>query len=236
MKVVFKQPTAKVSEVFLSVQGEGVYAGEPHVFVRFHGCNMRCAFCDTPQPVAPEESSIRSIVDRIVDANAGNTAGAITITGGEPLLHSHFLKCLLPPLKEKGYSIHLDTNGTMPDRLNDVIGAVDIIAMDIKLPSSTKDKHFWEEHLAFLHAAKSRKVFVKMVITDETQESDIDKAVALIESVDSGIPLVLQPASEFGEFKSRPDVARIMGWQKKAREKLTDVRVIPQLHKIEGIR
>lgn len=236
MKVVFKQPTAKVTEVFLSVQGEGVYAGEPHIFVRFHGCNMCCAFCDTPQPVSPEESSMRSIVDRIVDANAGNKAGAITITGGEPLLHSHFLKCLLPPLREKGYRIHLDTNGTMPDKLNDVIGAVDIVAMDIKLPSSTKDKHFWEEHLAFLRAARSKEVFVKMVITDETQESDIDKAVTLIESVDKGIPLVLQPASEFGEFKGKPDNAKIMEWQRRAQAKLRDVRVIPQLHKIKGVK
>jgi organic radical activating enzyme len=236
MKVVFKQPTAKVTEVFLSVQGEGIYAGEPHIFVRFHGCNMRCAFCDTPQPVAPEESSIRAIVDKIFDANSGNKAGAITITGGEPLLHSHFLKCLLPPLREKGYKIHLDTNGTMPDKLNDVIGAVDIVAMDIKLPSSTKDKHFWEEHLACLKTAKSKEVFVKMVITSETHESDIDKAVELIESVDKFIPLILQPASEFGEFKGKPDNAKILEWQKRAQEKLRDVRVIPQLHKIKGVK
>ncbi len=236
MKVVFKQPTAKVTEVFLSVQGEGVYAGDRHIFVRFHGCNMRCAFCDTPQPDAPGESSIRSVVDRIIDAGADGQVKVVTITGGEPLLHSHFLRCLLPPLRDKGYKIHLDTNGTMPDKLNDVIDFIDMIAMDIKLPSSTKDRHFWEEHLAFLKAARAKGVFVKMVITDETREEDIDRAVGLIEGVDSAIALVLQPASEFGEFKGKPDNARVMEWQKRAQAKLKDVRVIPQLHRIKGIR
>jgi organic radical activating enzyme len=176
------------------------------------------------------------VVDRIIDADADGQVKVITITGGEPLLHSHFLKCLLPPLRDKAYKIHLDTNGTMPDKLNDVIDSVDVVAMDIKLPSSTKDRHFWEEHLAFLKVARAKGVFVKMVITNDTREEDIDKAVGLIEGVDSAIALILQPASEFGEFKGKPDNARVMEWQKRAQAKLKDVRVMPQLHRIKGIR
>lgn len=236
MKVVFKQPTAKVTEIFLSIQGEGVYAGEPHIFVRFHGCNMRCVFCDTPQGEPPGESSLRSVVDRIGDADKDRTARSVTITGGEPLLHSHFLKVLLPPLKERGYKIHLDTNGTLPDKLRDIIDLVDIIAMDIKLPSSTKDKGFWDEHLEFLRTAKAKEVFIKMIITSETYEVDIDRAVGLIESVDRKIALILQPASESGEFRGVPQASKLMEWQKRAQARLKDVRVIPQLHKIEGIK
>lgn len=236
MKIVFKQPTAKVTEVFLSIQGEGVYAGEEHIFIRFHGCNMKCAFCDTPQPEAPEESSIRAVVDKIFDANKNKKAKDITITGGEPLLHSRFLRVLLPLLRERGYKIHLDTNGTLPDKLKDVIDLVDIIAMDIKLPSSTKNKHFWDEHLEFLKAAKTKEVFIKMVITDETHDPDIEKAVELIESVDKSIPLILQPASAFGEFKGIPENAKLLVWQKKAQSRLKDVRIMPQLHKIRGIK
>lgn len=236
MKIVLKQPTAKITEVFLSIQGEGVHAGDEHIFVRFHGCNMRCTFCDTPQPEAPEDSSMRSVVDKIIDANPQKKAGAVTITGGEPLLHSNFLKCLLPALRDRGYRIHLDTNGTMPDKLCEIINDVDVIAMDIKLPSSTKDKHFWEEHAKFLDIARARSVFVKVVVTDETDWADMDKAIGLVEGIDRNIPFILQPASEFGEFKGKPDNARILEWQRKAREKLKDVRVIPQLHKIEGIK
>lgn len=236
MKIVFKHPTAKVTEVFLSIQGEGVYAGEDHVFVRFHGCNLRCAFCDTPQPEIPEESSIRTVVDKIFDADKDKKAKAVTITGGEPLLHTQFLKVLLPALRERGYKIHLDTNGTLPDKAKEVIGLVDIVAMDIKLPSSTKEKHFWKEHLEFLKASKAKEVFIKMVITDETHDADIEKAIGLIESVDRNIPLILQPASAFGDFRGVPDNARLLEWQKKARSRLKDVRIIPQLHKLKGIK
>ena len=236
MRIIFKQPTAKVTEVFLSIQGEGVYAGEPHIFIRFHGCNLRCAFCDTPQPEAPEESSIRAVVDKIFDADKDGKAKAVTITGGEPLLHTQFLKVLLPSLREKGYKIHLDTNGTLPDKAKEVIGLVDVIAMDIKLPSSTKNRHFWEEHFEFLKAAKAKEVFIKMVITNETHDADIKKAIALIESIDRNITLIFQPASAFGEFKGIPENAKLLDWQKKALEKLKDVRIIPQLHKIRGIK
>ena len=236
MKVIFKQPTAKVTEVFLSIQGEGVYAGEPHIFVRFHGCNMRCAFCDTPQGETPEDSSIRAVVDKITDADKDKKAKAVTITGGEPLLHPHFLRVLLPPLRERAYKIHLDTNGTLPDRLKDVIDLVDIVAMDIKLPSSTKDKHFWEEHIEFLKIAKTKEVFIKLVVTSETHEADMERAVKLVEALDMTIPFILQPASEFGEFNGVPDNAKLLEWQKKAQSRLKDVRVIPQLHKIIGVK
>ena len=236
MKVIFKQPTAKITEVFLSIQGEGIHAGEDHIFVRFHGCNMRCAFCDTPQPEAPEESSVRAVVDKISGLDKNRKAKAVTITGGEPLLHTQFLKVLLPALRERGYKIHLDTNGTLPEKAKEVIGLVDVVAMDIKLPSSTKDKHFWEEHLEFLKAARAKEVFIKMVITDETSDADIEKAVALIESVDRGIILIFQPASAFGEFNGVPESSRLLDWQKRAQSRLKDVRVMPQLHKIRGVK
>jgi len=236
MKIILKHPKARVTEVFLSIQGEGIYAGEPHIFVRFHGCNMRCTFCDTPQGEVPEDSSIRSVVDKIFDADKDKKVKAVTITGGEPLLHSNFLKVLLPPLRDKGYKIHLDTNGTLPDKLKEIVDSVDVIAMDIKLPSSTKDKDFWEEHREFLKAAKSKEVFVKMVITDETREADIEKAISLVEAVDKNIPFILQPASAFGEFKGIPDSARLLDWQQKGEVRLKDVRIIPQLHKIKDVR
>ncbi len=236
MKIVFKQPTAKISEVFLSIQGEGVYVGEDHIFVRFHGCNMRCAFCDTPQPEVPPEESLRSIIDKIIDANKDNKAKNISITGGEPLLHSSFLKVLLPNLREKGYKIHLDTNGTLPDKLKEVIGLIDIIAMDIKLPSSTKDRHFWEEHRDFLMISNSKNVFVKVIMTSETTGEDLNKAVDLIESIGKNIPLILQPVSKFRDFDKIPDNETLVKWQKAALKKLKDVRIIPQLHKVKGVK
>ncbi len=236
MKILAKQPTAKISEVFLSVQGEGVYAGEPHIFIRFHGCNMRCAFCDTPQGNITEETSLRAVVNKILDLNKDKKVGTIYVTGGEPLLHSGFLKMLLPYFRGYGYKVHLDTNGTLPDKLKEIIDFVDVVAMDIKLPSSTRDKEFWEEHREFLMTAKPKRAFVKMVITGETTEADLNKAVDLIENIDKTIPLILQPVSKVRDFDKVPDNAVLIKWQKAALRKLKDVRIIPQLHKIQGLR
>jgi 7-carboxy-7-deazaguanine synthase len=236
MKILSKQPTAKVSEVFLSVQGEGVYAGEPQIFVRFHGCNMRCAFCDTSQDNPPEDASLRSVIDKILDLNKEKKTETVSVTGGEPLLHPGFLNGLLSHLRDHGYKVHLDTNGTLPDKLKEIIDLVDVVAMDIKLPSSTRDKEFWKEHREFLETARPKRAFVKMVITGETTEADIDKAVDLIESVDENIPLILQPVTKAGDFDKITENANLIKWQKSALEKLKDVRIIPQLHKIRGIR
>lgn len=236
MKILSKQPTAKVSEVFLSVQGEGVYAGEPQIFVRFHGCNMRCAFCDTSQDNPPEDASLRSVIDKILDLNKDKKVETISVTGGEPLLHSSFLSILLSHLRDHGYKVHLDTNGTLPDKLKEIIDLVDVVAMDIKLPSSTRDKEFWKEHREFLETARPKRAFVKMVITAETTEADINKAVDLIESIDENIPLILQPVTKAGDFDKITENANLIKWQKSALGKLKDVRIIPQLHKIQGIR
>src|SRR3989338_3878550 len=236
MKILMKQPTAKVSEVFLSLQGEGVYAGDPQIFVRFHGCNMRCAFCDTSQDNPPEEASLRSVIDKILNLNKDKKVGTVSVTGGEPLLHSGFLKILLSHLRDHGYKVHLDTNGTLPGKLKEIIDLVDVVAMDIKLPSSTRDKEFWKEHREFLETAKPKRAFVKMVITGETTEADINKAVNLIERIDKNIPLILQPVSKVKDFDKTPENASLIKWQKAALGKLKDVRIIPQLHKIQGVR
>ena len=75
----------KIAEIFYSIQGEGMLAGVPSVFVRTSGCNLRCTWCDTPytswQPEG-EEQSVESIAERV----AGYGAGHAVITGGEPMI------------------------------------------------------------------------------------------------------------------------------------------------------
>ena len=59
----------------------------------------------------------------------------MSLTGGEPLLQVDFIKNLAPKIKERGLKVYLETNGTMPERLSEIIGHVDTVAMDVKLPS-----------------------------------------------------------------------------------------------------
>ena len=163
---------AKISEIFSSIQGEGKYAGICQVFVRFFECNMHCVWCDTPASIGDgkrkyTEYSVEDLLNR-VDALWDN-CHSVSITGGEPLLQADFLKSFCRALHRGNKKIYLDTNGTLPRALEAIIRDIDIIAMDIKLPSSTRQKAYWAQHKEFLQIARRREVFVKVVVSLNTE-------------------------------------------------------------------
>ncbi len=243
---------AHLTEVFSSIQGEGLYVGERQVFVRFAGCNLGCQYCDSPQALvlgpaykleaAPGSHKFETLPNPVsgekllelvnaLDKPAGLNH-SVSLTGGEPLLQVDFLKDFLPLLKRK---VYLETNGVLPDRLAEVIELVDIVAMDVKLPSATGQSAYWKEHRKFLETAYLKEVFVKIVVTKESNVKEIDEAAALIAEVDDKIPLVIQPVSPHGPVKHRPGAEELLAFHTVAKRKLKEVRVIPQLHKIAGL-
>ena len=221
---------AKIAEVFQSIQGEGPHRCIRQVFVRFHGCNLECSFCDTKlneykEYTAPE---LFDVIDSFEDS-----FHSVSITGGEPLLQSGFLKEFLPLLKENNIKVYLETNGTLPYALKDIINYVDIVAMDFKLPSSTNRANFWDRHEGFLGLAKEKDVFVKVVVCDSTEKKDIEKAIELLRKFDSNITFILQPNS----FDLNGSVMKkIAKFQQFCLEHLEDIRVIPQLHKVLNVK
>jgi len=220
---------ARIIEIFSSIQGEGPYAGQPQSFVRFYGCNLACRFCDEKKKTRFSEYSASQVMRRL-DKEGVKT---VSLTGGEPLLRVDFLKELLPRLKKKGFQVYLETNGTLKNNLLEILDFVDIISMDFKLPSSTGAGQFWKEHEEFLKKAAGKDVFVKAVVTKDTILSDIKKAVSIIKGVDSGIFFIIQPVTLKGRIQGI-GLARI--FLKEALSKLKNVRVMPQLHKILGVR
>src|ERR1700733_342651 len=76
--------TMRISEIFYSVQGEGILAGVPSVFIRTSGCNLRCSWCDTPYTSWKPEGEDLTLDAVIEQATAFPTARHIVITGGEP--------------------------------------------------------------------------------------------------------------------------------------------------------
>ena len=226
---------AKISEIFSSIQGEGLYLGKRHIFVRFYGCNMRCAYCDTMSS-AYEELSVNDVLKRInfyQKQSKSICLSTVSLTGGEPLIHVGYLKLLLKKLKSLRLETYLETNGTLPGALNKVIGMVDIIAMDIKLPSSTKDRPFWDEHEKFLKIANRREVFIKIVVTGDTKKDEFEQAVRIIQGVAPTIPLVIQPVTPCGSVK-KASHTKLNNFYNYASSVLKDVRIIPQVHKIMG--
>jgi 7-cyano-7-deazaguanine synthase len=231
-------PKATITEVFSSIQGEGTFAGVRQIFVRFKKCNMKCDFCDTPNKETGEIFSPAQLVRQIRSLDKKNGVHhSVSLTGGEPLMYTEFLKKLLPSLKEAGFKIYLETNGTLPDKLRQIIGLVDIVAMDFKLPSATKDEAYWEEHLEFLKIASTKKVLVKAVVSADTEKSDIEQAIILIKKVDVKIPFIIQPATVVKTTdKVIPENKLREFFNTALKNDIKNSRIIPQTHKILGVK
>jgi len=231
--------TARVIEVFPSIQGEGIHAGRRHLFVRFWNCNLACHYCDTDykgpyREVTPE--ALLSEVETLV--RQSGPFHAVSLTGGEPLLWAPFLKGWLPSLKSLGQRVYLETNGTLETSFKEVSGWVDIVAMDLKPPSATADRSVWTEHDAFLRSAHGagRELFVKIVVTADTREEELRKSFDLVSQVDRKIPVVLQPVTPWGPVRQPPSEEQIARWTRAGEETLSDVRVLPQIHRMLGVR
>jgi 7-carboxy-7-deazaguanine synthase len=220
---------AKIVEIFSSIQGEGLYVGQVQTFVRFYGCNIKCGYCDEARKIKFTEYSCSELVSAILK----ESNKVVSFTGGEPLLHAGFLKEVLPGLKKKGFIAYLETNGLLKNKLLEIIDFLDIISMDIKLPSSTGLGAYWEAHASFLKEAVRKKVFVKAVITDRTPISDIKKAVSIVRGVNKDIFFILQPVTKNNKIQNVKSVRMFLD---AANSELNNVRIIPQVHKILSLK
>jgi 7-carboxy-7-deazaguanine synthase len=231
-------PKAEIAEIFSSVQGEGIFVGARQIFIRFKRCNMSCEFCDTPNDAAAKEYTPASLMNEV--RTIGESSGphhSVSLTGGEPLVYAEFLKSFLPLLKKEGYKSYLETNGTLPDELESLVDHVDIVAMDFKLPSSTGGRAYWKEHLEFLKIAARKKVFVKSVVTKDTKKEDVEETVRLIRMVNKNIPFIVQPAAPVKNFDKKPGENRLLEFLDIAlKNEVENSRVIPQMHKILGVK
>ena len=146
------QKTAKLIEIFSSIQGEGPRVGERMTFVRFEGCDLKCRWCDTPESFrvhsmfrverAPfsgtwEEEPNPASGEQIEKWLLSFSDPMVSLTGGEPLQQVDFLEDWLPRVSQK-YSFLLETNGVLPQALERVVPWIHTVSMDIKLPSSAQ--------------------------------------------------------------------------------------------------
>jgi len=129
----------RISEVFYSIQGEGVYQGIPMVFVRLAGCNLfpsHCSWCDTPyawKPEDGEEMEVEEVVKEVGKSPLGYGSW-ICVTGGEPLWQGEGLEGLVRRFKGYGYKVEVETNGSFGKPRWWTL--VDSWVADMKCPSS----------------------------------------------------------------------------------------------------
>ncbi len=132
-----------LNEIFYSIQGESTFAGEPCVFVRLTGCDLRCTYCDTEY--AFYEGKKRSI-DSIIDEVQTHPCRLVEITGGEPLLQKR-VHVLMARLCDLGYTVLIETSGA-----HDISGIDPRVhrIMDLKCPGSGESARNRMENLPLL--------------------------------------------------------------------------------------
>ncbi|MFN2378406.1 MAG: 7-carboxy-7-deazaguanine synthase QueE [Candidatus Binatia bacterium] len=244
---------AYLSEIFASFQGEGSRAGQRHLFVRFAGCNIRCRWCDTPDslvkvatcrvdyPAGDSEvlnnpipvDRLAAIVARFVEEDP--TLAMIAITGGEPMVQGAFLADWLsaaPPPRP----CLLETNATLTAALAAVLPGISVVSADVKLPSNSGEPGLWDRHRAFLEACRGTEVYVKMPVDAGTDAAEVERAAELVAECSPGAILYVQPVSDPGTEAWTIDMKRLGELAGLASRRVPDTRVLPQIHKLVGVR
>ncbi len=251
---------ARLIEVFSAIQGEGLNVGTRQIFIRFALCDLRCHFCDSAHTwiapptckierspglrdfeIHPSPVSAKTLLTWIERQNLLGLHDSISLTGGEPLLHATFLAEFLPKLSEStGLPIYLETGGHRPELLAKILPYLDSIGMDFKLPSTSGETR-WHEHAACLQLCydSEREVFVKIIISGQTDTAELQHAAELVAMVNPTIPVFLQPmtplpsSQQFSPIQlSAPKPDQVLHWQALMKQSLKHVRVIPQTHKM----
>ena len=201
----------RVTEVFLSLQGETSRAGLPTVFVRLAGCPLRCRWCDTPYSFHGGESvPLATLLARVADYGVP----AVCVTGGEPLAQKHSA-ALLAGLCDAGHSVSLETSGAL-----DIAGVDPRVSriVDIKPPGSGEvERNRWE-NLALLAPHDE----IKFVLTDRA-DYEWAREVLRDKTLERICPVLFSPVQ--GELAAE----QLAEWILQDR---LPVRMQVQLHKI----
>lgn len=229
---------APIIEIFSSFQGEGVLIGQRQIFVRFAGCNLNCAYCDTKNSISKKEGTLMTpeeVVSKI-ESILTPDCHTISFTGGEPSLYPEFINEVS---KLTDLDIMLETNGTLPANIG-LIDNLDIVSLDIKLKEQF-DGDFKED--IFLNEIKSLNlliinsinVYCKVVILPSTRIKSFKEVVEKLSqniSSKSNLKIIIQPSSPLGEWKNINfrlfEFSEVVG-------QYFEVSTIPQIHKILDI-
>ncbi len=175
----------RVTEIFHSIQGEGLLAGVPSVFIRLAGCPLRCRWCDTAY-AWDYEAGIEYNLDDLIDTVISWTCGHVVITGGEPLAGTDStqrvgLVDLTHRLKALGKHITIETAGIL--FVDDL--ACDLMSISPKLGNSTEQGGELPLDLAVLNQLIGHYHYqLKFVVQDEDDLAEIEEMLAKLQNVE----------------------------------------------------
>lgn len=244
-----------LDEVFLSLQGEGLEVGRPHLFLRLGGCPLRCSYCDTPRSwetraefevfhAETAETGKNPVdggdLDRILHSVLESyglqpNEVMLAVTGGEPLQQADFLQRWLPTWQGP---VLLETAGVMAAALHDVLPFVDLLSLDWKLPNTLRSgAELLETHACLQAAAHAAcRSQVKLVLATFHTDEEVATALQAIAAALPGAVVFLQPVTPFGKGPIPPAAERLLQWSLAHRHLPLEMRVLPQVHPLLGVR
>lgn len=209
-----------IHSIFSTISGEGKFAGYPTTIVRLKGCNLRCSYCDTPSSLVSDQSSKERSVGNIAAEVTRQGNKYVMITGGEPLLQYDPVMALVYELTANGYTVWIETNGSVPIR-EDHYRRSWSYCMDIKCLSSGMAAVNKYANMELLHSNDE----VKFVIGDFT---DFMFAVGVLKKYPTKASVIFSPVY------NKCSAGELAQWVLSER-KLKNVRIGIQLHKVLGV-
>src|SRR5919202_1650126 len=234
--------TTKISEIFTSIEGEGILFGTKTMFVRLAGCPLKCYWCDTPYAL-PMDSGIDYPIDEVkevISKSLQPNTYKVNFTGGEPLVQYEAVSELAKFVRQKGLRIYLESACYDAGRFAKVLPYIDLCKVEFKLRDS---KVVHEEHYGNLikneleclkHAISSGKpTYIKVVVTNSSNLDEFKEVVYEVFRAARPSQLagfIIQPSYTVDE----PTLDVLFGFYDAVYPVYDQVRIIPQLHKIIG--
>jgi len=233
----------RISEVFTSIEGEGLLYGTKTLFVRMAGCPFTCFYCDTPEalPAGSGREYTLGEARGLVESSLQDRTYKVNFTGGEPLVQHEAVAELARHVRSLGVRTYLESACYDSRRFSHVMAHMDILKVEFKTADSefARDAGHYERLLGeaaacLAAAARAKKaVYVKVVVSARTRAGDLG---SLLSRVFGAAPpgavsgLFVQPVSGEGE----PRLEHLVSLYDEASRVYPEVRVVPQLHKLMG--
>jgi len=236
--------TTKLSEIFTSIEGEGILFGTKTMFVRLAGCPFRCHWCDTPYALPMDSGSDYSIeeVKEIISRSLQPYTYKINFTGGEPLVQYEAVIELAKFVRQKGLRAYLESACYDAGRFAKVLPYMDICKVELKLRDSkiVDEKQYCnllKNELECLRQAVSscKTTYIKVVVTNSSNLKEFKEIVREVFRIAKPSELagfIIQPSYRIDE----PTLDVLFGFYDAVYPMYDQVRVVPQLHKIIGAR
>lgn len=243
-RTVQGQSGVRLSEIFTSIEGEGILFGTKTMFVRMAGCPLKCHWCDTPYAL-PMESGEQYSIEQAKDLIAKNllpNTYKVNFTGGEPLAQHEAVIELARFARAMGLRTYLESACYDSARFEKVLPEIDICKIEFKLRDACAvDNKAYDTLLENaleclgLSVGSGKVTFVKIVVTNSSDLAEFENLVKRIFSLTKASDIagfIIQPSNKIDE----PTLEKLFGFYDAVYPHYSEIRVVPQMHKAIGVR